>query len=168
MSESTAETTTTETAPTGETPPAAESPSGPTPPWGDASEFNPEKAWNLIQNLRSDLSAAKASVETARSEAKAQTEALTVKAQEAEDSAAEVAISLHRERAARRHRLNDDQAEFLSELTDPDAIDARAEKLAALTAEANRPVDHAQGSTNGGTTKTSTADQFAATVSDLL
>jgi hypothetical protein len=167
MSEST-ETTTTETAPTGETPPAAESPSGPTPPWGDASEFNPEKAWNLIQNLRSDLSSAKASVETARTEAKAQADALTLKAQEAEESAAEVAISLHRERAARKWRLSDDQSEFLAELTDPEAIDARAEKLAALTAEANRPVDPTQGSTAAGTTKTSTADQFATTVRELL
>lgn len=26
-----------------------------TPPWGSDEEFNPEKAWNLIQNLRGDL-----------------------------------------------------------------------------------------------------------------
>lgn len=25
-----------------------------TPPWGSDEDFNPEKAWNLIQNLRSD------------------------------------------------------------------------------------------------------------------
>lgn len=26
----------------------------PTPPWGDPEKFNPEKAWNLIQNLKAD------------------------------------------------------------------------------------------------------------------
>lgn len=29
------------------------------PPWGGADDFNPEKAWNLIQNLRGDLDKAK-------------------------------------------------------------------------------------------------------------
>ena len=25
-----------------------------TPPWGTDEEFNPERAWNLIQNLRTE------------------------------------------------------------------------------------------------------------------
>jgi hypothetical protein len=40
------------------TPPAATPPATPpepqAPPWGSAEEFNPEKAWNLIQALRAD------------------------------------------------------------------------------------------------------------------
>lgn len=31
----------------------------PKPPWGTDEEFSPEKAWNLIQNLRGDLDKAK-------------------------------------------------------------------------------------------------------------
>lgn len=34
----------------------------PKPPWGSDDEFNPEKAWNLIQNLRTDLEKAKPAV----------------------------------------------------------------------------------------------------------
>jgi hypothetical protein len=86
------------------------------------------------------------------------------KAQEAEEAAAEVAISLHRERAARVNGLTDDQVEFLAELTDTEAIDARAQKLAAMTAHSDRPVDPSQGSTAGGDASASTADMFAAAV----
>lgn len=32
----------------------------PTPPWGSDEEFKPDKAWKLIENLRSDLEKAKA------------------------------------------------------------------------------------------------------------
>ena len=46
--------------PTGtqDAPQAPEKPAA-TPPWGSADDFNPEKAWNLIQNLRGDLDKAK-------------------------------------------------------------------------------------------------------------
>jgi hypothetical protein len=46
------------TAPAGEantpTPPAAAAPAAMTPPWGSDAEFNPERAWNLIQNVRGE------------------------------------------------------------------------------------------------------------------
>lgn len=32
----------------------------PTPPWGSEADFDPAKAWNLIQNLRGDVEKAKA------------------------------------------------------------------------------------------------------------
>lgn len=35
-------------------PPANPDGTDPTPPWGSAEEFNPERAWDLIQNLRGD------------------------------------------------------------------------------------------------------------------
>ena len=34
----------------------------PKPPWGSDEEFSPEKAWNLIQNLRGDLEKAKPAI----------------------------------------------------------------------------------------------------------
>lgn len=34
--------------------PTAPDPASVTPPWGSDSEFNPEKAWNLIQGLKAD------------------------------------------------------------------------------------------------------------------
>ncbi|MFB9283159.1 hypothetical protein ACFPRL_27185 [Pseudoclavibacter helvolus] len=44
-----------QTPPAEGTPPAGESaPAGDTPPWGSDEDFDPKKAWQLIQNLRSD------------------------------------------------------------------------------------------------------------------
>ena len=154
MSESTTENTATE-APK-PTPPTA----GPRPPWGSDAEFNAEKAWNLLQNVRTDLSDTKAALEAARKDA-ASVEEFRVKAQEAEDTAQETALSLHRDRAARTHGLTDEQVEFLAELTDPEGIEARAAKLAAMTAAPSRPVDPTQGSTAKDAGQASTADQFA-------
>lgn len=62
MTEAAATTTTTEPgaeagAPTGEETTETK------PPWGSAEEFDPEKAWNLIQNLRGDLDKAKPAVQ---------------------------------------------------------------------------------------------------------
>lgn len=144
------------------TPPAA----GPRPPWGSDDEFNPEKAWNLLQNVRADLTETKASLEAARKEA-SELQEYRLKAQEAEETAAETALSLHRERAARVHGLGDDAFEFLAELTDPDAINARAEKLAAMAAAKAapaRPVDMTQGSTAAAKDNSSTAEQFASAI----
>lgn len=154
-----------EEAPKPTPPPAA----GPRPPWGSDDEFNPEKAWNLIQNVRAERDEAKASLEAARKEA-SELQGFRLKAQEAEEAAAETALSLHRERAARMHGLGDEQFEFLAELTDPEAIDKRAEKLAELVASKGpaRPVDMSQGSTSRGKDAASTAEQFAETVGKML
>lgn len=147
------------------TPKPTPKPAGPRPPWGSDDEFNPEKAWNLLQNVRADLSETKASLEAARQEA-TELQEFRIKAQEAEESVAETALSLHRERAARVHGLGDEQFEFLAELTDPEAIDARASKLAAMTAKPGpvRPVDMTQGSTASGKDTASTAEQFASAI----
>lgn len=61
------------------TPPAApkagEAPTAPpaappaTKPWGDDKDFDPEKAWNLIQNLRNDKATNEQKIATARAEA---------------------------------------------------------------------------------------------------
>lgn len=39
-----------------------------TPPWGSDAEFDPQKAWNLIQNLRAENGEAKAKAEAAATE----------------------------------------------------------------------------------------------------
>ena len=148
-----------EPTPTPTPPPAAQAKAGPKPPWGSDDEFNPEKAWALLQNVRGDLTETKANLETARKEA-AELQEFRVKAQEAEDTAQETALSLHRERAARKHGLNEEQFEFLAELTDPEAIDKRAELVAtSLASKPVRPVDPAQGTSSE--TKAEPADQFA-------
>lgn len=136
---------------------------GPKPPWGSPDEFNAEKAWSLLQNVRSDLSEAKSNLDAVRKEANELKE-FRIKAQEAEEAAQETALSLHRERAARQHGLDEEQFEFLAELTDPDAIAARAEKLASMAAKTTRPVDPAQGSTSSGGKTATTADQFASAI----
>lgn len=53
MSESTETPATVDPADPVETDPAGGEPT-PAPPWGSADEFDPEKAWNLIQNLRTE------------------------------------------------------------------------------------------------------------------
>ena len=158
MSEST-----TENAAQPEAPKPTQPPAGPRPPWGSDAEFNAEKAWSLLQNVRADLSDTKAALEAARKDA-ASIEEFKVKAQEAEDTAQETALSLHRERAARTHGLTDEQVEFLAELTDPEGIEARAAKLAAMTAAPSRPVDPTQGSTAKDAGQASNADLFAQAV----
>lgn len=52
MSEKPAATAVEATTPTAE--PATVEPAEPAPPWGSADEFNPDKAWALIQNLRTE------------------------------------------------------------------------------------------------------------------
>ena len=153
---------------TGTSEPTPKPAAGPKPPWGTDDEFNPEKAWNLLQNIRAERDEARAEREAARKEA-TELQEFRLKAQEAEDAAKETELSLHRERAARAHGLGDDQFEFLAELTDPEAINSRAEKLAAMASKSpSRPVDLTQGSTAGGKEAASTADQFAGAVGDLL
>ncbi len=88
---------------TEQTPPATpEAPKAPeagkqpdkTPPWGSAENFNPEKAWELIQNLRSEKGGADPSLKTELDQMRADQQkqrdalalALGVKPEEASDS----------------------------------------------------------------------------------
>lgn len=76
-----------------------------TPPWGSAEDFNPEKAWSLIQNLRSDLDSAKAARASASTEAEAKAAELEkVRAEHDEFvKSAEASIA---ERAAEVEKIN--------------------------------------------------------------
>lgn len=60
----------------------------PAPPWGSAEEFNPEKAWTLIQNLRADNDKAKGRVREFEDKDKTELQRATDKLSETEKRAA--------------------------------------------------------------------------------
>jgi dsDNA-specific endonuclease/ATPase MutS2 len=111
-----------------------------TPPWGD--DFNAEKAWTLIQNLRADKTALSDKVETlttdlataqetAQAAETAKTEAeqrLTAEITAANDKAAAAARDLHVERVRSKYEIDDDLLEFLTGDTEEE-IEAKAKRL---------------------------------------
>ncbi len=121
-----------------------------TPPWGE--DFDAEKAWTLIVNLRSDVQKAKdkADTETARADAaeKALAEAPdpAEKVTAAEKRAADAERALLVERAIRKHSIPDDLADFLTGDTEEE-IEAKAARLASVGAkpgdEEQKPEDKA-------------------------
>lgn len=103
-----------------------------TPPWGD--DFDAERAWTLVQNLRGDLDKLKTERDDARQErddAKAASDstesAEKLTAAEARAKAAET--SLWTERALRKHSIDEDLVDFLTGDTEEDIL-AKAERLA--------------------------------------
>ncbi len=94
----------------------------PTPPWGSDEDFNPERAWSLIQNLRQEVAELKEAKTSADGEREAR--------EAAEARAAEAERDLLVERTLRRHGIPEDLAEFIAGDTEEE-IDARAERLAA-------------------------------------
>lgn len=114
-----------------------------TPPWGD--DFDAEKAWTLVQNLRGEVKAEKdkrTAAETARDDVQRQLTAIEdqgkTDAQRATDQATKTAEDLaaarrelYIERALRKHNVPEDYVEFLTG-DDEDSILAKAEKLASL------------------------------------
>lgn len=75
------------------------------PPWGSNEDFNPEKAWTLIQNLRSENADLKTARETAVNELKAehaaQLEELQATVQLTDDTAKQYEADLAKERFGR-------------------------------------------------------------------
>lgn len=135
-----------------------------TPPWGSEDEFNPEKAWGLIQNLRGDLTKAK--------EKSALTAELEARVREFEDAALSDADRAAKElsdaqsaseslatenailSAIIKHGLSEGDVEFLAGLPATDIPD-RAAKLAARlgtgapsNTAASRPTEALRGGTN--------------------
>lgn len=107
-----------------------------TPPWGTDEDFNPEKAWTLIQALRGDkatLTAERDELKTKVDAAEAATLTETEKIQKERDDAlktsGDTATELAKTRAALKHGLSEDDLELLGNGT-PDEIAARAERLA--------------------------------------
>jgi hypothetical protein len=107
-----------------------------TPPWGSDEDFNPEKAWGLIQALRGDktaLTAERDALKTKVDEAEAASLSETEKIQRQRDDAikasGDTATELAKARAALKHGLTEDDLDLLGSGT-PEEIAARAERLA--------------------------------------
>ena len=76
----------------------------PTPPWGSDEDFNPDKAWTLIQNLRSEAATMKAASKELREKVDALTsdlKAAVTGRDEALAASAQAAELLARETAGR-------------------------------------------------------------------
>ena len=117
--------------------PRAGEPTEATPPWGTAEEFNAERAWELIQNLRSDKDSLKAKSDEYAGKVKAFEDAkLTAEEKASRDlkEALTNSESLASEnallKAAIDHGLSADDLDLLRGLP-ADAISERAAKLAA-------------------------------------
>ncbi|HLR96541.1 MAG TPA: hypothetical protein VK053_18600 [Jiangellaceae bacterium] len=112
----------------------------PTPPWGSDEEFNPERAWSLIQNLRGELATTKEKAAAAADlEAKVREyedaklsdeERNTRDLEEAREKTAALATENALLRAAVEHGLSDEDLELLQDVP-AEAIPERAAKLAA-------------------------------------
>lgn len=112
-----------------------------TPPWGD--DFDAERAWTLVQNLRADKDKLQGEKDTLTTELaterQAREDAEKVakdadpegKLSAAEKRAADAERSLWTERALRKHSIAEELVEFLSGDTE-EAILAKAEKLSKV------------------------------------
>lgn len=136
-----------------EAPPAGEgNQTEQTPPWGSDEEFNPEKAWKLIQNLRKEkdelkplAQRAKELEDSQKSEQQKLQEAL--EAATAEGSAAKTQAA--KLTAALDHGLSKEDLDLLDGVP-ADQIAERAEKLAArLKTSGAPPASRNQGGDGG-------------------
>ena len=107
-----------------------------TPPWG--ADFDADRAWRLIQNLRSEIDKIKGERDTLASERQARDDAektdlqkLSDRLKAAEDSRGAAEHALLIERAQRKHQLPDDLMEFLTGTTEEE-IEDKAKRLAAI------------------------------------
>jgi hypothetical protein len=106
-----------------------------TPPWGD--DFDPARAWNLVQNLRADkekLTGKVTDFEKAAQDAadakKSDLERALARAEKAEKAIADREAAAKRTAVLEKHGLSADDAAFLAGVSDDD-LDARAQALAA-------------------------------------
>jgi hypothetical protein len=117
-------------------PDPAPAPKEQTPPWGD--DFDAERAWRLVQNLRADIAGLKTERDTLvaerqerENEGKSDAEKLAARLAEAERTATAAQRELWRERALRKHPLPDDLVDFVVGDTEEELI-AKAERLASV------------------------------------
>ena len=113
-----------------------DAPKAEAPPWGD--DFDAEKAWRLIVNLRTDVSGLKTDRDDARTALQAREDAEKSESEKAVARAERAEADLKDERrkglvsaAALKHNLPDDVLEFLTG-DDAEAIEAKAARLGAL------------------------------------
>jgi len=107
-------------------------PDEPKKPWGDDKDFDPDKAWRLIQNLRSetaDLKPKAAELKTIKDAEKSDTQRLTDDLAGEKDRADKAELKAARAEAALEHGLSADDLELLGTGT-AEEIAERAKKLA--------------------------------------
>jgi hypothetical protein len=117
-------------------------PAPPAPPWGDDANFDPQKAWNLVQNLRSEideLKPFKQQVKAIEDANKTESQRLAEERDAALKTAADRNAELLRTRVARKFGISEaDEALFLT-ATDEATLTAVAEALAARNPAATPP-----------------------------
>lgn len=105
-----------------------------TPPWGSDEEFDPQKAWRLIQNLRDENSELKPKAQKLKEledEQKSEQERLTEKLTETEKRAAEAELKAARLEVATEKGLPKSSVKFLTGTT-AEELEASADELLAL------------------------------------
>lgn len=124
------------TPPTPAAPVAPEAPKV-VPPWGSDEDFDPAKAWSLIQNLRGDLDKAKPAVarlQQLEDEKLTESQRLERERDDARTQAESSSGEAARLRAAVKYKLTEEDLELLEDVP-ADKVDARAERIAALRGE---------------------------------
>jgi len=130
-------------------PPPADPAAPPAPPWGDDDNFDPARAWALIQNKQADLDKAKAKVaeltpfqqkaqeleDAQKSELQRSQEATAAANKIAEEKTAE-ALRL---RVALKHGISDDDTALFLTASDEATLTKVAEALAARNAPPATP-----------------------------
>ena len=154
-----------ETAPA--TKPEDVKPEASTPPWGDESNFDADRAWSLIQNLRAEKPEAQkklAALEKFKADAedsqRTAIEREQHRANEAERIAAEKDSELARTKAALKFHLSEEDAAALDGIP-VDRIEAVAERLASRTPTPAVPDTTGQGAVGkpiGGVAQLTDAD----------
>lgn len=120
-----------------------------TPPWGD--DFDAERAWRLVQNLRTELADVKGdrdAIKTERDDLKKGAGSESEKIAAAEQRAAEAERALHVERAIRKHPDLADFADLLTGDTEEEVL-AKADRLAAIGKKGGDPAADDKGDAKG-------------------
>lgn len=129
--------------------PAAPQAAAPAPPWGTDEQFDPAKAWSLIQNLRGDLTQKTAriaeltpyeqKIRDAEDAQKSEVQRLTEQMAEVQKTAAERTTEALRLRIAIKNGISDEDAEtFLTGATE-EQMTRQAERLVAMQGSAAPP-----------------------------
>lgn len=142
----------------------------------DAKTFDADYVAKLRQEAAKYRTEAKANAEAAQRLAeienanKSEAEKAAERIAQLEKDAASARAEALRFKVASKHGISDEDADLFLTASDEETLTKQAERLAARYEDAGKPrppkPDRTQGRQSGGST--STADQFAAAVGDLL
>ena len=130
-------------------PDADAKPDAGTPPWGD--DFDAERAWRLVQNLRAEITDVKAErdgLKTERDQLAKESGTESEKVKAAEDRATTAEKALNVERALRKFPDLEDVADLLDG-EDEEAVMKKAERLSAIGKKPGDDKDGADGDKDG-------------------